>query len=58
MNSNKKNIIIWSSVILGGILTGTILYAATTGKRKKITEAAKTDKDMQDLLDRIEKAPK
>jgi hypothetical protein len=57
MSENRKNIIIWSSVVLGGIVTGTILYSATTGKRKKITELAKTDKEMQALLDRIEKAP-
>lgn len=56
--NNKKNIIIWSSVILGSVVLGSILYATTTGRRKKITELAQTDKDMKELLDKIEKAPK
>jgi len=58
MNETKKNIIIWSSVIGGGMLVGLLIYAGTTGKRKKITTLAAQDKEMKDLLDKIDKAPK
>jgi|LakMenE18May11ns_1017448.scaffolds.fasta_scaffold9137338_2 hypothetical protein len=58
MNETKKNIIIWSSIIGGGMLVGILIYAGTTGKRKKITTLAEKDKDMKELLDKIEKAPK
>lgn len=58
MNDTKKNIIIWSSVIGGGILMGILIYAGTTGKRKKITTLAEKDKDMKELLEKIDKAPK
>lgn len=58
MNDTKKNIIIWSSVIGGGMLVGILIYASTTGKRKKITELATQDKEIKELLDKIDKSPK
>jgi hypothetical protein len=58
MNDTKKNIIIWSSIIGGGMLLGIFIYAGTTGKRKKITTLAEKDKDMKYLLEKIDKAPK
>jgi hypothetical protein len=55
---NKKTILIWSGVILGGLVVGAILYRATTGKRNRIAALAKEDKEMEELLKRIDSAPK
>jgi hypothetical protein len=37
---------------------GAILYRATTGKRNRIAALAKEDKEMEELLKRIDSAPK
>jgi hypothetical protein len=37
---------------------GGILYRATAGKRNRIAALAKQDKEMEELLKRIDSAPK
>lgn len=58
MTPQKKNIIILSSVIGGSLLLGIIVYSITIGKKNKFDEAVKTDKEMSDLLKKIDKAKK
>lgn len=58
MTPQKKNIIIWSSVIGGSLLLGIIIYSVTIGKRNKFDESVRTDKEMSDLLGKIDKAKK
>jgi len=55
---NKKKILIWGGVVFGGLLVGGILYRATAGKRNRIAALAKQDKEMEELLKRIDSAPK
>ena len=53
-----KKILIWSGVITGSVLIGVLIYAATKGKGDKLEAAEKLDKEMEDLMKRIEKAKK
>ena len=58
MTDKGKKILIWSSIIGGSVLMGIILYAATRGKTDKLEAASKLDKEMEDLMKRIDKAKK
>ena len=53
-----KKILIWSGVITGIVLIGVLIYAATKGKGDKLEAAEKLDKEMADLMKRIDKAKK
>jgi hypothetical protein len=53
-----KKILIWSAVIGGGVLTGVLLYGLTRSKGDKLEAASKLDREMDELMKRIEKAKK
>jgi hypothetical protein len=58
MTPQKKNIIIISSIIGGSVLFGIIIYSVTVGKKRKLEAELALDKEMKDLMAKIEKAPK
>jgi hypothetical protein len=58
MTPQKKNIIIISSIIGGSVLFGIIIYSVTVGKKRKMEAELALDKEMKDLMAKIEKAPK
>lgn len=58
MTPQKKNIIIISSIIGGSVLFGIIIYSVTIGKKRKLEAELALDKEMKDLMAKIEKAPK
>lgn len=53
-----KKILIWSSVVGGSVLLGVLLYGVTRSKSDKLEAAAKLDKEMAELMKRIDKAKK
>lgn len=53
MNVKKKNIIIFSTI---AIVSGIVFYAVS--KKPKSDQSFKDDKDFNNLMDKINKAPK
>lgn len=58
MTDKGKKIVIWSSVIGGSILLGVLAYAVTRGGKDKLEAASLLDKEMEELMKKIDKAKK
>ncbi len=53
-----KKILIWSSVVGGSALLGILLYGVTRSKSDKLERATQLDKEMAELMKKIDRAKK